>query len=491
MMLRIAVMPVSALLSYIVFFTGVPIEKLVETIDGVGEISRVVAIPQEEPIQSLAVSEIGRTAEIEGIAEIEGPSLQSGTSERRIEIAQLLTAMIQTRQASGETSQADAEEEEPAVEAVATEEAASVEEGEKAVEETEEEAEETAEPDEALTPQPAPKPELSAAMGALRDRLRRTTAAFYGRRLTTAENTATDLMNYCLAFGCRSEIHQGNSSSKKINGITCLCWNYRCGGYEPLVHSGGRIAARIGYGTQAHPSQLLAVLALSRVKPDYPARAGEHIGTVAELIEHEKLSCRSGADLSLKLIGLSYYVEEPTWENDLGEQWSIQRILKEELDKPLGAGSTEGTDRLMGLSHALAGHVKRERPVEGQFLRVQKFLADYYEYALALQNADGSWGPNLLAGKGASRDQAVQLRSTGHVLRWLVMSLPEEQLEDARVVRSVDYLNRLLGGSRYRGGVRGLSTREIDSLMHALHALVVYDERYLQPRTPQPTPKAT
>jgi len=351
---------------------------------------------------------------------------------------------------------------------------------------SQEEAPETTLPETSTLPEPEPKRELTQAQAALRDRLRRTLAFHRGQVLSASENTATEVMHCCLAFGCNTELYRSGSSGKKVNGITCLCWNYPCAGYEPLGLSQGRVAPRIGYGLQEHPSQLLAVLALSRVKPTYPLRVGEHVRTVADLVEHEKLSCRSGADLSLKLIGLTYYLgDELTWENSLGQQWSIERIIKEELDQPILSAACGGTQRLMGLGCALAQREKRSQPLEGQFDRARKLIDQYHDYALKVQNSDGSWSPGFLAARGTSRNQALQLRSTGHVLEWLAMSLPEERLEDPRVVRSVEYVNRLLAGQRYRRNVRSLSTREIGSVMHALRALVVYDQRLLEPRTPK------
>lgn len=351
-----------------------------------------------------------------------------------------------------------------------------------------EEAPETTLPETSTPPEPEPKRQLTQAQAALRDRLRQTVAFHRGQALSASENTATEVMHCCLAFGCNTELYRSGSSGKKVNGITCLCWNYPCAGYEPLGLSQGRVAPRIGYGLQEHPSQLLAVLALSHVKPTYPLRVGEHVRTVADLVEYEKLSCRSGADLSLKLIGLTYYLgDELTWENSLRQQWSIERIIKEELDQPILSAACGGTQRLMGLGCALAQREKRSQPLEGQFARARKLIDQYHAYALKVQNSDGSWSPGFLAARGTSRNQVLQLRSTGHVLEWLAMSLPEERLDDPRVVRSVEYVDRLLAGQRYRRNVRSLSTREIGSVMHALRALVVYDQRLLEPRTPKPS----
>lgn len=336
---------------------------------------------------------------------------------------------------------------------------------------------------EKATPAP-PQPELSPAMVALRDRVRRTLASFARLNLNTQENTATELMQYCLAFGCQSEVHLGNSAAKMVNGITCLCWNYPCAGFEPLTISQGHIAARLGYGLQEHPAQLLALLALSRVPPTYPIRVGDDVRTVADLVQHERLSCRAGQDQSLRLIGLSYYADEPTWKNDLGEDWSLERMVKQELDQPILGATAGGTYRLMGLSYALDRRAKQKQPIDGQFRRAEEFVGKFEEYALALQNSDGSWGPQMLASKGVGRDAETQLYGTGHVTEWLVMSVDEKVLADFRIVRSVEYLNNLLGNRRY-GSLGSLSTREVGSIMHALHALAVYDQRMFAPRAPE------
>ena len=343
-----------------------------------------------------------------------------------------------------------------------------------------------------LEPEPEPKPQLTTAQAALRDRVRRTLAAFRKQALNTRENTATEIMHYCRAFGIRSEVVLSTrSGSQRINGITCLCWNYPCAGYQPLGLSDGHISARIGYGRQSHPSQLLALLALARVKSDYPARVGKDVRTIADLVESEKLDCRGGADLSLKLIALSFYLDDdPTWQNRQGEDWSLSRIVKEELDSPLLQSRNGGTGRLLGLACALAQRSRRDQPIDGEFERAEKFVRDFQVYALKVQNTDGSWGPRYLAAKSTSRDWLTQLRATGCVLQWLAMSLPEGDLENARVLRSVEYLNRLLG-QRTRNNLSSMKTRDLESTAYALHALRVYDQRFFTPRTPPPAPKET
>lgn len=217
----------------------------------------------------------------------------------------------------------------------------------------------TAEPSDApaereAEPKPEPRPELSPEMAEIRDRVRRTTLYYLGQRLNTQSNTAGDVVQLCLAFGAAAEIRAGNTSANSVNAIGALCWNYPCAGYQLLASDGGRIIARIGYGYQPHPGQFLAALAMTHVSSDYELRIDPNRGTVADLVRSEKLNCQSGTEMAFVLIGLATYLPDgATWENDLGQSWSLERLVKEELERPTDLSSAEVVYRLMGLSWAV------------------------------------------------------------------------------------------------------------------------------------------
>ena len=201
-------------------------------------------------------------------------------------------------------------------------------------------------PAEPETP-PKPRRELTPAMAQLRDRVRRTLGTHHGHLLGTDGNSVTEIIYACRAFGCDTNVREVNSLGKVLNGITCLCWNYPCAGFTPLLMADGHITGRIGYGCQEQPGQLIATLALARVQDSYPLRVGEDTRTVADLVEYEKLACRASIDKSLSMIGLMYYAgSDGEWENRLGEPWSIERVLREELDKPIIGAPFGGTQRL-------------------------------------------------------------------------------------------------------------------------------------------------
>ena len=173
---------------------------------------------------------------------------------------------------------------------------------------------------------------------------------------------------------------------------------------------------------------------------------GDDVRKVDDLVEYEKLTCRAGIDLSFKLIGLARYLStDDSWKNDLGEAWSISRLVREELADSGDKDAHGGTDRLLALSYVVDCRVKRGEPLDGQFKRAADHVNQFRDYAFDLQNADGSWHPRFFAYRGQGGTVVDQLYSTGHILRWLVFSLSDDQLQDPRIVRSVALVNRLLG----------------------------------------------
>jgi hypothetical protein len=193
----------------------------------------------------------------------------------------------------------------------------------------------------------------------------------------------------------------------------------------------------------------------------------------------------------MKMIGLAYYADQPEWKNDLGETWSVARMIQDEIARPMGEAADGGLNRLLGLSYVVSRRAKLGQPIDGQYQQAQGYVRRAEELAFRAQNAEGGWGPDFLNGRSAEADVAAQLRGTGRVLEWLAVSLSAKQLEDGRVTSGVEYLTRLLGSQRYQWTGQALSAQEISDIAHALHALVIYDERVFQPADPVEKPQTS
>ena len=336
----------------------------------------------------------------------------------------------------------------------------------------------------------AKRPRLSPAAAALRDRVRRTLDHYFHQQVNTGENTPAEVLAFSLAFGCDAEVRYANAAGNPMNAIGCLCYGYSCAGYELLVAGDDqRVMARVGYGLQEQPAQMLAVLAQSGVPVSYEVRSGKFRGSVADLVEAEKTTCRPGGPLAHKLIGLAFYVRNgETWKDATGQTWSVDRLVQEELARPPANDGADVTDQLMGLSFALERRHRAARPIEGAFAQAQKYVADFHQHAFRLQNPDGSWHPQFFAFQGTGRDASEKLRATGRILEWLVSSLADDRLNDPKVLKSVTCVTGLLAESYSGWNATASTPREIASVGHALHALRVYDQRVFGPSDPAEPP---
>jgi hypothetical protein len=275
-------------------------------------------------------------------------------------------------------------------------------------------------------------------------------------------------MHAVVGFGVDTPLIAGG---RQVNAISWLCANAPCLGMQMLYGQDDRLGVRLGPGYQGHAGQLLCILAQSRVKLDYPLVINGRQMQVADLVRHEQDTCRSGTELTFKLIGLSYYLDpDATWRNLAGEQWSIERMIAEELAQPIVGAACGGTHRLTGFSYAVCKRESSGKPMTGQWKRAQVFLDEFHEHAFKLQNPDGSFSTQWFARRSTQGNLNRRLNTTGHILEWLVYSLSEQQLTEPRVVQAVEYLTNLLW--QFRG-----YDWEIGPKGHAIHAIALYDER--------------
>lgn len=320
----------------------------------------------------------------------------------------------------------------------------------------------------AVEPAPATPRELSPGLVRLRDKVRSCLTYYYQRPENVAERSPWGIMHALIAYGVDTEVL---ANGKRVNAFGWVCWNNPCRGMRLLTVRRSLPEPRNGPGLQGHEGQLLSMLALSRVPITYPIKVEGREFTVADLVEYEKLTCRPKSELTFKLIGLAHYLEsDSSWTCDKGEQWDIARLIREELAQPIKGATCGGTHRLIGLSMAVQVREKRGEPVEGPWAQAKKYVSDYHKYAMRLQNPDGSFSTSWFERRNSTGDLNRRLQTTGHVLEWMIFSLPEDDLTDPRVVKSIDYLATLLLNNRnekWEIGYRG----------HALRALALYSER--------------
>lgn len=302
--------------------------------------------------------------------------------------------------------------------------------------------------------------------------VRRVLDAYYRHPLNTRDDAPWSVLHWSIAYGVEATVRSGGPDGEPVTAIGWLCFNYPSAGMQLMTPVASGIELPVGPGRQGHDGQFLAMLAQSRVKRDYELRVGERTLVVADLVEHEKRTCRSGRELTFKLIGLVHYEElDATWKNQQGEPWSIERLLREELQEPIDRTATcGGLHRLYAISSAADRREVSGKPLAGPWRTARERTRTYQRRAFEMQNADGSFSTNWLDSRESRADATRRLTTSGHILEWLVMSLPAEQLDDKRLERGLVYVAGLLEGKEKTDWHRG-------ALGHALHALAVYERR--------------
>jgi hypothetical protein len=323
-----------------------------------------------------------------------------------------------------------------------------------------------------LQPTGAPPPQ-TPRFERLRAQIAQTLALYQKRPLNTAEHTPWEVMHGFIAFGIPTQVRVGGAAGDLVNAIGWSNMGGRCRGQVMLTTKDKHIAALIGPGVQGHSAQYLAILAQCRVSAQSPIVLQSGTFTVADLIEEEKLACKEKSELTFSLIALSHYLPtDATWKARDGHEWSLSKLVEEEIVQPIRGAACGGTHRLYGLSYGCQRRLKQNGRLDGVYLRADKYVRDYQEFTLTkLQNRDGSFSTEWFKYPADRRDDVDRkIQTTGHILEWLVASLEQNRLYDPQVVQATEFLAAALAREPSRSW-------RIGPLGHALHALNIYQER--------------
>ncbi len=319
-------------------------------------------------------------------------------------------------------------------------------------------------------------PPLTTSQINLRKKIRQVLTHYYNRPMNTRDRSPWELMHAMLAFEAHSKVLQGGPKGDPITAVGWLCYNQACK-RRTLMYVGdeGDLRVRVGPALQGHRGQLLAMLAQSRINENYPLLVEGHKLKVADLIEMEMRTCYPRTELTFKLIALMHYLDsDESWVNDQGMVWGIPRLIAEEIKQPVRGAACGGTHRLSGLTLAYKTREKRGEPVDGQYLKAKKFVTRYQQYAYRLQNRDGSFSTEWFRGPGNEEDIDRKLKTTGHILEWLLYASSEQELKHWKTTKAANYLANIMQRNRFKDWEAG-------PLGHAIHALLVYDRLVFSP----------
>ena len=306
-------------------------------------------------------------------------------------------------------------------------------------------------------------------------RVRRVLDDYYRRPLNTRDDPPWSVLHWGIAYGVDATVFIGQPGGQQASAIGWLCSNYRTGGKQLIRCSEEGFSLPVAPGVQGHDAQFLSMLAQSYVPEDYLLRVGGEQRSIADLVDHEQQTCDSGAEQTFKLIGIVHYRgTQETWQNDRGQGWSVERLLKEELAAPISSrqATCGGSHRLYAMHYAAEIRSREESQLTGAWLEAARRVRAYQRRTFALQNRDGSFSTAWFDKAENREDPERRLICSGHLVELLAFSLSDKELRDPRFERGVLYVTQLLEQSRgqklHRGGMG-----------HALHGLAIYEQRVL------------
>ena len=327
---------------------------------------------------------------------------------------------------------------------------------------------------------PVEKPDNSSAELSSEQKLHRRINLCLAHYFTHQENLALRspwaVMHTILPFGVETDIIAGN---RNVNAIGWMCYNGVCKTQRMFQPTQRGFRTNVGPGVQGHEGQFLAILAQSSVPRNFPILVGKTRYTVSDLIRYEMVTCRENSELTFKLIGLSHYLSpRQTWRDDRGQPWNLEKLVREELEQPVVGAACGGTHRLMGLSYSLMMRRRYKEPIVGHWARADTYIQDFVQYAWSLQNPDGSFSTEWFEGRANEPNMERKVQTSGHILEWLIFTLPAQDLQDPRVTAGIEFLLSEVYDHRDKDwpiGPRG----------HALRALALYNQRMLGTPTGQ------
>lgn len=331
----------------------------------------------------------------------------------------------------------------------------------------------------AAAPAAAAPPPATYRMESLRHKIAHVLDIYRQRPLNTLENNPWEVMHWALAWGAGGTIKKGSTAGDLVGAFNWLNHGQRCNGLVMVAAEGGRLKAMLGKGMQGHAAQYLAVMAQARLPRSTPITVGGRRFTIDDLIDTEKRACREGMELTFTLISMAHYLDtDTTWTSVDGTAWSIPKLVEEELKQPIRGAPCGGSHRLFGLAYACQKRREAAGTLEGVYVQANRFYRLHQQRMFdELQNRDGSFSTAWFDKPEDGWDTERKLRTTGHMLEFLVSTTEQPVLYHPKTVKAVEYLAGILEADPEKDW-------KIGPMSHALHALAIYQERVWGRLTP-------
>jgi hypothetical protein len=177
-------------------------------------------------------------------------------------------------------------------------------------------------------------------------------------------------------------------------------------------------------------------------------------------------------------MGLTSYLPLDTrWTAKDGQEWTVDRVIAEEVAQNLNDSPCGGTHRMYGLALALNQYLAQGNKPQGAWLateeKIKQAIADAHKY----QQPNGLFSTSYFSRSGSSPDIALQMSTSGHVFEFLAMAMSDEELQEPWMTRAASALCTLFEETKEM-------SVECASLYHGAHGLILYRQRRFGPMEP-------
>ncbi len=319
-----------------------------------------------------------------------------------------------------------------------------------------------------------------------RDQLANTVASaisLSGRRtMSTDVHTPWQIMHALLGLREKFRI---NDHGRVVSGLEWVSNGPKFEGEDwflPSEFGGKAHPYSKPYAFEGHANQSLAILSMLGLPATHQLKAGDKTITIADMINHAKMEVSDDEEVSWSLWALSRYLPpDSQWQNKNGETWSIERMAKLQLDrlmkKPMPKHPCGGTHAMFALAHARNIRMQSGLQLRGTWLQVDQKIRKCIELARVQQNRNGQFTTKFFEGRATERDFDKRIASSGHILEFLMIALPPNELHANWVRRGIDATARdIMANSQ--------SYVKSAPLFHAINGLSIYLDR-TQTKRPQ------
>lgn len=302
------------------------------------------------------------------------------------------------------------------------------------------------------------------------------------RKLTAGVHTPWQVVHGILAQRWDLRLQRGSTGGdvSAIEWITSGVYHEGQPLWEATPYGGRGHPYTHPYAFEGHPTQFMGYMTMANIPLEYEVKTPTKIVTIRDIVNDAKMQVHQGVEITWTLWTLAHY-EEPDahWFNAAGEPWSIERLVKLQVDEPVTSGACGGCHGLFALAYARNMYISTGKPIRGVWFEADQKIKRYIEEARNLQNVDGTFSSNHFKGPGFSQDFPTRIATSGHQLEWLMVALPQSKLKSEWVRRAITAVAQDLIQHKN-------DPSDCGPLFHGMHALVIYRQRtvpgYLVPQ---------